>query len=124
MSRVLDLCAIDAGQTNTRYIVFDKGGETLSDDTDQGITNILLSGATNSLRKNLHIIVQKTRRMLGPCSSRVVSAGHTGISKEREEYKVVLAVFTETFKGSKIVLESGIVSSHAANFRGKPGIVL
>lgn len=102
MSRVLDLCAIDAGQTNTRYIVFDKGGETLSDDTDQGIT----------------------RRMLGPCSFRVVSAGHTGISKEREEYKVVLAVFTETFKGSKIVLESDIVSSHAANFRGKPGIVL
>ena len=35
-----------------------------------------------------------------------------------------IAVFTETFKGSKIVLESDIVSSHAANFRGKPGIVL
>ena len=124
MSRVFDLCAIDAGQTNTRYVVFDKGGEILSDDTDQGITNILLSGATNSLKKNLNIIVHKTRRMLGPCSFRVVSAGYTGISKEREEYKVVLAVFTETFKGSKIVLESDIVSSHAANFRGKPGIVL
>lgn len=108
MSRVLDLCAIDAGQTNTRYIVFDKGGETLSDDTDQGITNILLSGATNSLRKNLNIIVHKTRRMLGPCSFRVVSAGHTGISKEREEYKVVLAVFTETFKRSKIVLQGAL----------------
>ena len=124
MSRVLDLCAIDAGQTNTRYIVLDKGREILSDDTDQGVTNILLSGATDSLRTNLDIIVHQARRMLGPCSFQVVSAGYTGISKQRDEYKVVLAVFTETFKGSKIILESDIVSSHAANFRGRPGIVL
>ena len=124
MSRVVDLCAIDAGQTNTRYVVFDKGREILSDDTDQGVANILLSGATDSLRTNLSIIVNKTRRILGPCSFQVVSAGYTGISKEREEYKVVLAIFAETFPGSKIILESDIVSSHVANFRGKPGIVL
>jgi N-acetylglucosamine kinase-like BadF-type ATPase len=124
MSRVLDLCAIDAGQTDTRYIVFDRGREVLSDRTDRGVANILLAGAENSLRKNLDIIVHKSRRVLGSCRFRVVSAGYTGISKEREEYKVVTAVFTETFKGSKIVLESDMVSSHAANFRGMPGIVL
>ena len=86
MSRVLDLCAIDAGQTNTSHIVFDKGREILSDDTDQGITNILLSGAADSLRKNLTSVVRKTRRMFGRCRFRVVSAGYTGVSKEREEY--------------------------------------
>jgi len=120
----LDLCAIDAGQTNTRYIVFNKGEEILSDHTGQGVANILLSGALDSLRENLNIIVDKARSMLGPCRFRVVSAGYTGVSKEREEYKVVLAVFADAFKGSKIVLESDIVSSHAAIFRGKPGIVL
>lgn len=124
MGRVLDLCAIDAGQTNTRYIIYDKGEEVLSNDTDRGVTNILLAGAENSLRKNLDSIVAGVQGLLGPCTFRVVSAGYTGISKEREEYKVVLALFAETFAGSKIVLESDMVSSHAANFKGKPGIIL
>jgi N-acetylglucosamine kinase-like BadF-type ATPase len=124
MSRILDLCAIDAGQSNTRYLVFDKGREILSEDTGQGVTNILLSGAKEALRKNLDIIMQKTRRTLGSDRFRVISVGYTGISREREEFKVVLAILKGIFQGSKITLESDIITSHAANFQGKPGIVL
>lgn len=124
MDEVIDLCAIDAGQTNTRYIVLHNGREILSDNTGQGVANILLSGARDSLRKNLNSIVASVQSQLGPCSFRVVSAGYTGISKEREEYRVVSALFREAFVGSRIVLESDIVFCHAANFKGRPGIVL
>ena len=124
MSRVLDLCAIDAGQTDTRYIVFDQGSEVLLDHTELSVTNILLAGAEDSLRKNLATILENVRSRLGECTFRVVSAGYTGISREREEYRVVLTLFAEIFPASKIVLDSDMVAAHAANFQGKPGIVL
>jgi len=124
MSGILDLCAIDAGQSNTRFLVFDDGKERLEDDTGLGVTNILLSGAKEALRENLDIILQSTRDALGSDRFRMISAGYTGISKEREEYRVVLSILEGFFTGSKIILESDIATSHAANFHGQPGIVL
>jgi glucosamine kinase len=124
MSRVLDLCAIDAGQTDTRYIAFDGGREVLSGHSERGVTNILLAGAEDSLRKNLATILDSLHSRLGNCTFRVISAGYTGIAREREEYGVVLTLLAETFPASKIVLDSDMVTAHAANFEGKPGIVL
>jgi N-acetylglucosamine kinase-like BadF-type ATPase len=124
MSGILDLCAIDAGQSNTRFLVFDEGREILAGDTSRGVVNILLSGAKEALRENLAIILQNVRRDLGSDSFRMISVGYTGISAEREEYNIVLSILEGFFTGSRIKLESDIVASHAANFRGKPGVVL
>jgi N-acetylglucosamine kinase-like BadF-type ATPase len=124
MSGIWDLCAIDAGQSNTRFLVFDGGKEQLEEDTGLGVTNILLSGAREALQENLELIRQTIRDALGSDRFRLISAGYTGISRQREEYGVVLSILQEYFAGSKIILESDIVTSHAANFHGKPGIVL
>ena len=124
MSRILDLCAIDAGQTSIRYLVFDKGTELLSEDTGLGVTNILLPGARERLSRNLDIIRHKIGSTLGADRFRVISVGYTGISKERQEFEVVSAILEVAFQGAKIILQSDILTSHAANFRGKPGIVL
>ena len=56
MSGILDLCAIDAGQSNTRFLVFDDGKELLEEETGLGVANILLSGAKEALRENLDLI--------------------------------------------------------------------
>jgi N-acetylglucosamine kinase-like BadF-type ATPase len=124
MGRVLDLCAIDAGQTDTRYIVLDGDRELLSGHTERGVANILLAGAEDALRRNLASILESVQSRLGTCTFRVVSAGYSGISRERREYGVVSAIFADLFPASRILLDSDMVSAHAANFEGKPGIVL
>ena len=61
VSRVFDICAIDAGQTRVRYLIFHNGKTMLSGQTDQGITNILLPEALNTFRfrKSIHKTLDK-----------------------------------------------------------------
>ena len=124
MSSVFDICAIDAGQTRVRYLIFHAGKTMLSGQTDQGITNILLPEALNTLRNNIHSILNRFRETFGQYRFRVVSIGCTGIAKEREEYSIVLNEFTNAFPETAVILENDILVSHIANFEDKPGIIL
>lgn len=124
MAEVLDLCAIDAGQTDIRFAVLQAGRELLSGRTGKGITNILLEGAVASLERNLAEVRRQARRRLGAGRFRVVAAGATGVSRERREHGVMQGIFEHSFPGSRVILESDFVAAHAGNFRGRPGILL
>lgn len=124
MAAPLELCAIDAGQTDIRFAVCTGDRELLSGRTGKGITNILLEGAVASLEANLREVRRQVRSALGTGRFRVVAAGATGVSRERREYPVMREVFAAAFPGARLVLDSDVITSHAANFKGRPGIIL
>jgi N-acetylglucosamine kinase-like BadF-type ATPase len=124
MSRVFDLCAIDAGQTNIRYVVLDQGKELLRADTGEGIINFFLPGAEERLQRNLAAINICCVDKLGSTRFRVVSAGVTGISPERGEYAVAQKWFSLQFPESKVILHNDIYTTHVGNFAGSEGIIL
>jgi N-acetylglucosamine kinase-like BadF-type ATPase len=124
VSSVFDICAIDAGQTRVRYLIFHDGKTMLSGQTDQGITNILLPEALNTLKHHIKSMLNQFRKKFGHCRFRIVSIGCTGIAKEREEYSVVLNEFTTAFPETTVILENDILVSHIANFEENPGIIL
>lgn len=124
MSREFDICAIDAGQTGVRYLIVHDGKTVLSDHIAQGITNILLPEALNTLKNTISSILKQFRKKFGQYRFRIVSIGCTGIAKEREDYSIVLKEFTNAFQGTQVILENDILMSHIANFKDKPGIIL
>lgn len=124
MSRELDLCAIDAGRTGVRYLVWHDSQTLLSGQTDSGVTNILLPGALDILRNIIKSILQRFQEAFGPYHVRVVAIGCTGIAKERQEYGIVLNEFSNAFPGATVRLENDIVMSYIANFQDAPGIIL
>jgi N-acetylglucosamine kinase-like BadF-type ATPase len=124
VSREFDICAIDAGQTRVRYLIFHAGKTMLSGQTDQGITNILLPEALTTLKHHITSMLEQFRETFGQYRFRVVSIGCTGIAKEREEFSIVLNEFTNAFPETTVILESDILVSHIANFEDKPGIIL
>jgi N-acetylglucosamine kinase-like BadF-type ATPase len=124
MSRMFDLCVIDAGQTNVRYLVYSQGKRLLYGETGAGVTNIMLPGAQGVLLKNLKQILYRVRSSLGGARFRVVSMGCTGVSREREEYRIVRSVLRTVFARATVLLESDIVTSHEAVFQGRPGVIV
>jgi N-acetylglucosamine kinase-like BadF-type ATPase len=122
--RPLDLCAIDAGQTGIRYLVWSEGRQILSGSVGAGMIHIRLPGAADALRANLGRIVERAAASAGCAAFRVVAAGCTGVSRERAEYGAVREVLAGAFPGALLLLESDLTTSHAAHFQGGAGIVL
>jgi len=119
-----DLCAIDSGQTDIRFIFHDRGREVARGETGEGITNLLLPGALRSLKRSLAKIATRAVDVFGRSDFSIVSAGLTGISREREEYRVAVDAFRAVFKSSSAIIHNDISTTHAANFRGMAGIIL
>ena len=124
MRSAFDICAIDAGQTNVRYLIFDHGQTISCGNTQAGILNFLLPEALQTLRQIIHRIVHQVQEQFGHHRFRVVSIGCSGIAKEREEYTLVLNEFLKAFHDAQVLLENDITLSHIANFQEMPGIIL
>jgi len=120
----LDLCAVDAGQTDIRYAVYREGRAVLQGATGEGITNLLLAGAAEAFEASLARIRRDCAAALGCSSFRVVSAGLTGVAPEREEYQVARELFAACFPGASLVLNSDMVTTHAAHFADRAGVIL
>ena len=122
--REIDLCAIDMGQTNVRWVIIDNKKEIMRGETGEGVTNVLSVGGLSLFKKNLSKIIEESYANLGKVHFKIISAGVTGISEERIDFSIVSDIFKEFFVGSEIILNSDIYSTYLGNFKYKEGIIL
>ncbi|HPJ81999.1 MAG TPA: BadF/BadG/BcrA/BcrD ATPase family protein [Saccharofermentans sp.] len=113
-------CAIDLGQSNTRWVVSSESEEITEGVTGKGIINVLLPNGREVLRGNLESVREATNMF----DFQVVSIAATGIEKERAEYSVAIEIAEKVFRGKRVILNSDIVAFHLANFDRGPGIIL
>ncbi|WP_214079190.1 N-acetylglucosamine kinase [Mesotoga sp.] len=113
-------CAIDLGQSNTRWVVCRNTEQIAQGVTGNGIINIFLHGGRDSFTRSLLDVRNATMNY----DFQVVSIAATGIERERSEYPIASSIAREVFPRKRILLNSDIVALHFANFEQSPGITL
>jgi hypothetical protein len=88
MGKLIDICAIDGGQTGVRFRLYDAGRLLCEGSRNSGLINLVLEGAPARREYELTQVIGTARSVLGTGSFGVVSVVMSGISNFHSEYEI------------------------------------